>query len=97
MVQQDLCQHCNQRHDCGKVYEQFGKIEGPSIVGKVVLAFLLPLLVFTVSLAIFEEMVSAILSDGQSQSALSFALALLLTFICILLTKLISRKFFQDK
>lgn len=97
MVEQDLCQQCNQRHDCGKVYEQLGKIEGPSIIREVALAFLLPLIVFTVSLAIFEEMLAAVLPDGKSQSALSFAGALLLTFICILLTRLISRKFSQDK
>ena len=92
MVQHDLCQQCNQRHDCGKVYEQLGKIEGPSIVRKAVQAFLLPLIVFTVSLAIFEKIFSSIISDGQSQSALSFALALLLTFICILLTRVIGGK-----
>jgi len=96
MVQQDLCQQCNQRHDCGEVYEKLGKIEGPSIVGKVVLAFLLPLIVFTVSLAIFEKLFSTVINCGQTQSALSFLIALLLTFICILLTKLISRKFSQD-
>ena len=97
MVEQDLCQQCNQRHDCGKVYEQLGKIEGPSIIRKVVLAFLLPLIVFTVSLAIFEKMLAAVLPDGKSQSALSFAAALLLTFICILLTRLISGNCCQDK
>lgn len=71
------------------MYEQLCKIEGPSIVRKVVLAFLLPLIVFIVSMAIFEKMFSAVISDGQLQSALSFASALLLTFICILLTRVI--------
>ena len=89
MVEQDLCQQCNQRQDCGKVYEQLCKIEGPSIVRKVVLAFLLPLIIFIVSMAIFEKMFSAVISDGQLRSALSFASALLLTFICILLTRVI--------
>ncbi|MBC8217302.1 MAG: hypothetical protein H8E73_02445 [Planctomycetes bacterium] len=97
MTQQELCQQCNQGQDCGQVYEQLGKIEGPSIVKKVVLAFLLPLVVFVASLAIFERMLSAVLSAGQARSALSFASALSLTFVCILLTKVINRQFGQDK
>ncbi|MHC4299501.1 MAG: hypothetical protein ACYS7Y_19660 [Planctomycetota bacterium] len=94
--QQELCGKCNQRHDCGKVYEQLGNTEGPSIVTKVVLAFLLPLVVFTISLAIFERVFSGVISAGQIQSALSFISALLLTFICILLTKVINRQLNQD-
>jgi len=79
------------------VYEQLGKIEGPSIVKKVVLAFLLPLVVFVASLAILERMFSRVISAEQARSALSFASALLLTFVCILLTKVIDRQFGQDK
>ena len=97
MAQQELCQQCNQRQDCGKVYEQLGKNEGPSIVKKVVLAFLLPLVVFIASLAIFERMFSGVISAGQAQSALSFASALLLTFVCILLTRMINRQFGQGE
>jgi len=97
MVQQDLCRQCNQRHDCEKVYEQLGKFDGPSVVRKVVLAFLMPLVVFTVSLAIFEKIFSTLLNDGQFQSAISFVSAFLLTFVCVLMTRLISVKFSQDK
>ena len=93
MVQHDLCRQCNQRQDCGKVYEQLGKMEGPSIVKKVILAFLMPLVVFTGSLAVFERIFSGMITVGQSLSALSSASALALTFVCILLTKVISGKF----
>jgi len=97
MTRQELCQQCNQRQDCGQVYEQLGKIEGPSIVKKVVLAFLLPLVFFVASLAIFERIFSGVISTGQVRSALSFASALLLTFVCILLTKVIDRQFGQNR
>jgi hypothetical protein len=97
MAQQKLCQQCNQRQDCGQVYEQVGKSEGPSIVKKVVLAFLLPVVTFIISLAIFEKMFSGVTSAGQVQSGLSFAAALLLTFVCILVTKAIDSQFGQDK
>jgi hypothetical protein len=96
MAHQDLCQQCNQRQDCGKVYEQLGKLEGPSIVWKVVLAFLLPLVVFVGSLAFFERMFSGVITAGQSQSALSFVAALVPTFVCILLTRVIGGRFGRD-
>ena len=97
MNRQELCQQCDQGQDCGKVYEQLGGIEGPSIVKKVLLAFLLPLVVFIALLAIFERMFSGVISAGQAQSALSFVSALLLTFVCIILTRMINRQFGQDK
>ena len=97
MTQQELCQQCGQRKDCGQVYEQLGRIEGPSIVKKVVLAFLLPMVVFVVSLAVFERMFSKMISAGQARSALSFASAVSLTLVCILLTKAVNRQFGQDK
>ena len=79
------------------MYEQLGKLEGPSIVWKVVLAFLLPLVVFVGSLAFFERMFSGVITAGQSQSALSFAAALVPTFVCILLIRVIGGKFGRDR
>ena len=84
---QELCQKCGQRQDCGKVYEQLGKSDRASVVREVVLAFLLPLAIFIISLAIFERMFSGLTHAGQLQSALSFVSALLLTLISIVLTK----------
>ncbi|KPK34243.1 MAG: hypothetical protein AMJ65_18565 [Phycisphaerae bacterium SG8_4] len=55
MTQQELCQQCNQRRNCGQVYERLGKTEGPSVVKKVVLAFLLPLVVADLRLCIACE------------------------------------------
>jgi hypothetical protein len=75
------------------VYEQLGRIEGPSVVKKVLLAFLLPLVVFIASLAVFERVLWAVASVRQTRSALSFASAVLMTFVCILLVKVIDRRF----
>lgn len=97
MNQHDLCRQCTKRQDCGQLYKQLGKNEGPSIVGKVVLAFLLPLVVFIISLAFFEKIFSAVISDGQIQSAFSLGSSLLLTLICIFLTGQISEKLRQLK
>ena len=45
------CEKCGYRHGRGRccidIYQQLGRTEGPSILGKVLLAFVLPILVFT--------------------------------------------------
>ena len=79
------------------MYEQLGRIEGPSVVKEVVLAFLLPMVVFVASLAVFERMFSQVVSAGQARSALSFTSAVSLTFVCILLTKAVNSRFGQAK
>ncbi len=90
-----FCDNCMQKHDCQSVYRQLGDIEGPSVVIKVIVAFLLPLVVFIVSLAIFERILDGVISTDQLQTALSLPAALLITFICILIVRVINRRFGQ--
>ncbi len=97
MTQEQLCQECNQRRDCQKVYQQLGNVEGPSVVKKVIQAFLLPLVVFIASLAVFEKVFSGVISIEQAQTALSFASAMLLTFVCILIVRLVNVQFRQRR
>jgi len=73
------------------VYEQLGKSEGPSVLKKVILAFLLPMVVFVASLAVFEKAFAGLISAGQGNSALSFAAALLVTFLCIIIARVIAK------
>ncbi len=91
MASQRFCQDCIQKHDCRSVYEQLGGASGPSVALKAVLAFLLPLMVFIVSLAVFEKVLVSAINTEQMQTALSFLLALLATFICILITRVINK------
>jgi len=68
-----------------------GDSPGPSVTLKVILAFLLPLMIFIVSLAVFERVLVNTTSTEQIQTALSFVLALLTTFVCVLITRAISK------
>lgn len=89
MVEQNFCQNCYQKHDCQKVYRQLGEIKGPPITFKIIVAFLLPLVVFIVSLAVFEAIFSKAINTGPLQTALSLLLALLTTAACVSITKVI--------
>lgn len=74
-----------------------GSCSGPSVVLKVILAFLLPLIVFIVSLAVFEHVLAEAIKNGRALIAVNLILALLVTFICVLITRMINKKFSWDR
>lgn len=92
MDENKFCDNCKQKHDCQSIYRQLGDTEGPSIVIKVIVAFLLPLLVFIVSLAIFDKILSGFEMTVDLQTVFSVAASLLITFICILIVRVVNRR-----
>lgn len=92
MSEQKICEDCKQKHDCQRIYEQLGDVEGPSVLVKVIVAFLLPLVVFIVSLAAFQQIFAKAISTQRLQTALSLLLALLVTFVCILIVRVIRKR-----
>ncbi len=92
MDEKKFCDNCMQKHDCQSIYRQLGDVEGPSVVIKVIVAFLLPLLVFIVTLAIFERILSGFEMTADLQAVFSAAASLLITFICILIVRVVNRR-----
>jgi len=92
MTENEFCGNCNQKHNCGSIYHQLGNIKGPSVVVKVVVAFLLPLVVFIFSLAAFQEIFTEAVRSQSMQIILSMASALSVTFSCILIVKMINKR-----
>jgi len=91
MEQQKFCQECNQRHQCQEVYQQLGKAQGPSVAFKAIVAFLLPILVFIVTLAVSEKILAKIIDIKQLRIALDFLLALSVTLVIILISKQLNK------
>ena len=91
MESQRFCQDCIQKHDCQRIYEQLGNASCSSIVLKAIIAFLLPLIVFIVSLAVSERLLAKAINIEEVQIVLSFLLALLATFVCVLITRVINK------
>lgn len=92
MAEQKFCQGCNKKDDCQKVYQQLGNVKGPSFVSQVIIAFLLPVVVFIVSLAVFEKIFTGAVNGKELRTVLSFLMALLMTFVCILIVQVINRQ-----
>lgn len=95
MNEEEFCVNCNQKHNCGSIYHQLGNIKGPSVAVKVVIAFLLPLVVFIFSLAAFQEIFTNTVSSQHMQTVLSMVAALLVTFSCISIVKMIKKRLGQ--
>ena len=97
MDRQDFCQSCEQKHDCQDVYRQLGEAESPSVALKVVVAFLVPIVVFVASLAAFQQILASVINTEELQTVVSFLLALLLTGVCVLIIRAISRSVTKNR
>jgi len=94
---QELCQQCHQKHDCKRVYEHLGNQKGPSVAYKAVVAFLLPIVIFIASLAIFERILSKQVITKQLQTALGFIIAISITLVSVLIIRAINKISAKDK
>jgi len=97
MDQQKNCQGCDKERNCRQVYQKLANFRGPSIALKVIVAFLLPIMVFIASLAAFERILAEAINTKELRTALSFLLALLVTFGLISIIKLIDKLFSKNK
>ena len=73
-----------------------GNSPGESVTLKVILAFLLPLIVFIVSLAIFGRVLARAINTEGLQISLSFLLALLVAFLCVFITRVLNKRLGSD-
>lgn len=91
-----LCDKCGYRHGGGRccidIYQQLGRTKGPSVARKVLLAFMVPLLVFTGSLILTCGLLSAWLREGSAKSFFTFVAALAMTALCVQLIRIFTRK-----
>ena len=97
MAELKPCQECDQKHKCQEVYQQLGKTQGPPVAFKAVIAFLLPLLIFIVSLAAFEGILARTTDIKDLRIALDFLLALSVTLATMLIIKAVSKRLNKNK
>jgi glucan phosphoethanolaminetransferase (alkaline phosphatase superfamily) len=97
MVQEKFCEGCDQSSKCQEIFRKLGSIKGPSFTLKVIVAFLLPLIVFIVSLAIFERVFARSIGAEGLRTVISLLMATLVTFVFILGIKLIGKRIGRAK
>ncbi|MFH1616208.1 MAG: hypothetical protein ABIG61_14120 [Planctomycetota bacterium] len=94
MTHHDNCKGCGHHNHCQEIFERIAKAAGPSVAVKAFLAFLLPLLVFAVSLAGFGWLLEKLLENPTARIIADFALALAATLAAIRLLRFITAKWY---
>ena len=97
MTERDFCSNCPQSHNCQTVYERLSNMTGPSVALRAVSAFLLPLIVFIIALAVSKSIFAGIIKNQGLRTLLSLVSAGGAGFIGILLAKSIMRRLDKDK
>ena len=88
MDDQDICQGCGQKNRCEQAYQALGRREGPSVVTSVIIALLVPLIVFIAALAISQKIIVEYVDTQHWQSLISFVIAMAVTGVCVVSIKL---------
>jgi hypothetical protein len=85
MKEDNACSGCGQKETCRGAYERIGSASGPNVAWKVIVAFVLPIGVFVLTLAGATKLLTGHFGD-KLLTLLSFLLALVVTilFVCVI-------------
>ncbi len=89
MTEQEFCQSCQQRQSCQAAYEKLSSVKGPSVLLKVLVAFLLPMLVFIIALVVADRFLVGRVSGRDLRIFLEFLIAVLTTIVCMFSIKVV--------
>ncbi len=92
MTEQDFCRKCGQRQSCQNVYEKMSGHKGPSVLWKVVAAFLIPMVVFIAAVAISARVLMGSGVAKGTQTFLSFVIGIVAVFSWVLAIKGLRRR-----
>ena len=90
MARPNQCDGCSQADSCKEAYRQLGKTEGPSVVPTVLVAFLLPIAIFAISLGGIGRFLEGRIAKPY-QTPLALVLALAVTTGLMLIVRVVSR------
>ena len=91
MGHEKKCDACQKSDKCEDAYRRLGEVEGPSVVFKVLVAFVVPILVFIGSLMVFEPILARFINSQRLLTIANFLFALSVTFVIMLIFKFINK------
>jgi len=89
---QKKCEGCSQRHACREIYGKLGGAEGASVTLSVVIAFLAPIVIFVVCLAVVERAAGLFTARFAVRTALGLVSAVAATLAWVLIAGRINRR-----
>ena len=85
MDHQQNCQNCAHEDSCKELYRRMGHQDAPSVTGKIMLAFALPLFIFVTCLAVIQQFLGA--GHPKLTTLIGFVVSLAVTLLVVCLTK----------
>ena len=92
MSKQKICDQCSEDHQCREVYHRLGQAKGPSVVFRVLVAFVVPIAVFIGVLLLFERFFGAAVDTEKLRTGLAFLSALAVTVAVIFAVRAANRR-----
>ena len=96
IIAMKICDKCGYKHGSGRccidIYQQLGRTKGPSVAGKVFLAFVLPLLVFISSLIVTGYLLTGLMAESGGKTFIAFLVALVVTVVFVQLIRIFTKK-----
>ena len=90
-----LCEKCGYRHSGGRccinIYQQIGRTKGASVLGKVLIAFGIPIAVFLVTLFVAEHILSGLIAKGNLRTLITFLISLTVTILFVQLIRIFTK------
>ena len=91
MADEEFCSGCPEKNTCSNTYEQLGKFQGPSVFFRSVAAFLVPILLFAISLGVMDRLLMEPVSDKNIRTLICVIFGVLVCFVYLFILKLLSR------
>lgn len=82
------CDSCGQKDHCQEVYRKLGSSKSPPVTLKIIQAFLLPLVLFIIVLAVAEKLLAERIANPLGKNVLALAAAAVVISLYLLILKL---------
>lgn len=71
MAKTQVCAHCSDKHQCQAMYHSMGHSKAPSVLFSVLIAFVLPVVVFFTLTAVFDTLLAQRIENARPGNLLS--------------------------
>ncbi len=95
MPDKDKCEGCQSRDTCKEIYKLVGSSKGPSVTVRVLIAFVMPLVVFIAALIISENILASKIESGTAVTVLSLIIAVITSALAVLIVRGLLKKRMQ--
>lgn len=89
MHENDNCSGCAQHHDCKSMYKALGDAEGTFVATRSIAAFLVPIVIFALGLAVFDKLLVEKITGNSARTLACAFLALLICSIYVMALRFI--------